>query len=353
MNIQPAKKLAKEAFKKLKRLQTGEDKIVKTGEEMIDCHVGGLLPGDIIIFSALPGHGKSETLFRLKEKILDTKVNEEAEQFVFLDMSLEMKMLNIVLRGISRRTKKKKREILSKEFNKKEKKIVESYYNLLQDDRQFINQSPADPEEFYEAAGKFLKEHSDKKAVLIAIDHLLLMSGADKQKTLEQTVEYINQLKLEYDNSYFILLSQGNRNILGRVADKSNMSAPNAGDQYGSSFMDQITSYNIFIFNAYKVGIEKYMKVNADRYDYLADHFYEEKGGKASFETTGKIFYHVLKTRESDTPYKDIFIKDMELSDEILEKLKNKTAEEEEDEAIEKPPTLDFSDTEEEEEPPF
>jgi hypothetical protein len=323
MNILKLKDLARASFSDLKKIQQGEKKIVKTGMPMVDCHIGGLLPGDVMLFSGLSGHGKSELLFQLKDKILSEEINEEADQYVFFDNSLEMKIFNIILRGLHSRTDKKKSEILFNEFNDDDKVIAKKYFESLQDERQFVNQTPSTALEFYEGSRKFLQEHKDKKAVFITIDHILLLSGTDKQKVIEQTVEYINQLKLEFENVYFIILSQLNRNLLTRVEEKNNRSAPNATDLFGSSFMDQIASYNIILFNAYKVGIEQYMKVNPERYDYLSDHFGEEDSkGRVSFNTTGKIFYHVEKTRESDDPYKDIFIVDMNLRKDIQEKLK-------------------------------
>lgn len=323
MKIQKLRDLAKQAFQELNLIQTGKKMIVKTGQEMVDCHIGGLLPGDVILLSGLSGHGKSALLFEFKDSILSTAVNVEAEEFVFLDNSLEMKIFNIILRGVHGKMDKRKRDILFEEFTEEEKVIARKYYDSLQDDRQYVNQSPSTALQFYEAAQKFLSEHVDKKAVFITIDHMLLMTGADKQKVIEQTVEYINQLKLEFGNVYFIILSQLNRSLLGRVEEKNNRSSPNAADLYGSSFMEQIVSYNIMIFNAYKAGIEQYMKVNPDRYDYLSQHFGEEDSkGRTSFNTTGKIFYHIEKTRESDDPYRDIFVKDMNLSEDAKAKLK-------------------------------
>jgi replicative DNA helicase len=322
MKIQNLKDLAKSAFAELKKIQTGEKKIVKSGMKMIDSHIGGLLPGDVILFSGLSGHGKSATLYQLKDNILNKEINEEAEDYAFLDMSLEMKIFNIILRGIHDRLDKKKRDILFNEFNDDEKEIAKRYYESLQDDRQYVNQAPATPKEFFDGARQFLIDHKNKKAVFISIDHMLLLQGSDKQKVIEQTVEAINLLKLEFDNAYFILLSQLNRGLLTRVEEKNNRSAPNATDLFGSSFMDQIASYNIILFNPYKAGIEQYMKVNPERYEYLSDHFGEEDSkGRVSFNTTGKIFYHIEKTRESDDPYKDIYIKEMNLSKDQLEKL--------------------------------
>lgn len=324
MKIQKLRDLARGAFEELKLIQTGEKKIVKTGEEMVDCHIGGLLPGDVILLSGLSGHGKSETLYTIKRNILSTEVNEEAKDYIFLDMSLEMKIFNILLRGIHNKMDKKKSEILFNEFNEEEKQIANEYYTSLNDDRQYVNQSPASPLEFYNATKEFLEEHKESKAVFITIDHILLMKGSDKTKVIEQTIECINLLKLEFENVYFLILSQLNRKLYDRVDEKSNRSAPNATDLFGSSFMDQIASYNIMLFNAYKAGIEQYMKINPDRYEYLEKYFGDEEDtkGRRSFDTAGLIFFHVEKTRESDDPYKDIFVKEMNLTQEQKEKMK-------------------------------
>lgn len=323
MQIKPLKQLAKEAFQDLAKIQRGEKKLVKTGFEIIDQNIGGLLPGDLIVYSGLSGHGKSETLFRTKRNILDTNINEEAGDYVFLDMSLEMKVFNIILREVNNITHKKKSDILFQEFTEEEKEKVSLYYDSLSDERQYINQSPATPMEFYNACMAFMEEHKDKKAVFVTIDHMLLLSGSDKQKTIEATVEYINQLKLRFHNAYFILVSQLNRGILGRVKEKDNNAAPNAADLFASSFLDQIASYNVIIYDPYKTGIEQYMKVNPNRYSYLSDHFGDEDSkGRVSFNTQNRIFYHLEKARESDNPYKNIHIVEKEVNEEQKEMLK-------------------------------
>lgn len=322
MEIKQINSLVKDAFVELKKFQSGEKQLVKTGYDCIDSHIGGLLNGDILLISALSGHGKSEMLFRMKKNILDLNINRDADEYIFLDISLEMKVFNIVLRGIHREMDKTKKQILFEEFNDDEKAIAKECYESMKDERQYISQSPTSPDQFYKESKKFLEQMSDKKAVFIAIDHVLLISGGDKKKALEDVVEYMNRLKLDFDNVYFIMLSQMNRSIMGRIAEKNNASIPNPGDLYGSEFMTQITSYSIALFNPYKVGIDEYMKVSTSRYEYLSDHFVAEKGKKASFDTIGKLFYHVLKVREGEAVFKDLFIEEMDIDNETLNKLR-------------------------------
>jgi hypothetical protein len=56
----------------------------------------------------------------------------------------------------------------------------------------------------------------------------------------------------------------------------------------------------------------------------LSEHFCEEKSGKASFDTLGKIFQIVLKVREGDVFFNDIYIEDMGLSEQEKEKYREK-----------------------------
>lgn len=325
MKIRKLREYTTEAFSELKKLQTGDKVLPKTGFDFIDNHLGGVLPGDVILISSLSGVGKTETLHTMKKNILDIKINPNAGNYIFCDFSLEMKVFNVVLRGISNITNKKKSEVLFNEFTKEEKKKVKTYYEGLNDDRQYISQTPTTPSEFYTAASEFLEGHKDKEAVFLSVDHVLLLSGSDKQALLEQLSENINQLKLRYENVYFILLSQNNRGLLNRIAEKNNAAAPNASDVFGSSFLDQLCSFNIILYNPFKLGISQYMKVNPSRYDYLENHFGEEDSkGRVSFETEGKIFAHVVKARESDIPFHNIFVINMNLPQEEIEKITEK-----------------------------
>ena len=311
MNIRKTSTLVEEAKRGILAINNSERTLPRTGFDCVDSHIGGLLPGDVVLFSGLSGHGKSETLYRVRKNILDKKINPEADEYMFIDLAFEMKALNILLRGVSKEMGKSKRSVLFDKFTEEELEKMNEYVNSLKDDRQFTVEEPAPPEDFYHDMCILLdSEHSrSKKGIFIAIDHMLLLEGSDKQKVIEKTIESINKLKLKFDNVYFILLSQLNRNLLQRAEDKNNKAQPNATDLFGSSFMDQISNYNIILFDAYKSGIEQYCKLNPIRYEYLKEHFGEEDSkGRYSLIAEDRIFYHVEKARESDNPYKNIFV---------------------------------------------
>lgn len=322
MPILPISKLANQAFVELKKIQTGEKLLVKTGDPMIDDHIGGLLPGDAVIISGLSGHGKSEALFRKRESVLSKEVNPNADNYVWLNYNLEVKIFNVVLRALNRKTGKKKRDILFQEFTEEEKALAKEYYDMLQDNRQFVEQEQTTSEDFYLKTRQFCLDNKDRDAIHISFDHAALNADKDTQKGIEEIVKAVNKLKLEFNNVYFWIISQLNRSILSRIAEKNNNSVPNASDLYASSTMDFISSYNIVVFNANKVGIQQFMKVSPDRYDYLSDHFGDEDSkGKVSFNTEGKLFFKILKTRETDVVWKDLYIVDMDLTQEEKEKL--------------------------------
>lgn len=318
--IQQIGKIAEEAFKDLKKLQTQEERLLKTGEGYIDCHIGGMLPGDVVIIAGAPGTGKSETLYRLKDKLMSADTNEHADGFVELEFSMEIKMLNKILRKAHILLDKAKSAILFNPFTKEEREVIGKYYSDLQDGRRYVVQEPVTPQEFYDISRQFCIDNAHKKAVVISADHLLLFTGKDKQKVLEEICEYVNLLKLEFNNVYFFLLSQLNRGQTAVIKERSNDMIPNNSLLFGSSFMEYLASYIVIITNPYKLSVSEYLRVNPERYSYLEDFFSpeEDSRGRVSFNTLGNLFYFVTKTRESDVPWKDLFIKKMDLTEEQL-----------------------------------
>jgi len=314
---------ATEAFTELNKIQKKEKLILRTGFEMIDCHIGGLLAGDAVLLAGAPGAGKSESLYRMIERIMSVEINPMASNFVSLEYSMEMKMLNKLLRSSHNILGKKKSLILFESFNEEEAKKIKEYYESLQDDRRYVVQSPVTPDEFYKMTRDFCLINKDKEAILISADHLLLFTGSDKQSVLEKISEYVNLLKLEFNNVYFLLLSQLNRSYNAIIKAKSNEMIPTNSLIFGSSFMEQLVSYIVIITNPFKQTIDQYLKVSKNRYDYLEEFYGEEdKNEKVSFNTIGNLFFFVTKIRESDNDWKNLFITKMDLSDEALNKMK-------------------------------
>lgn len=322
--IKRAGHLAKEAFQYLNQLQKGEKQLLKTGDEAIDCHINGLLPSDCILYAANSGIGKTKMLFDTLDQILDEKINPNAKNIKTLEFQLEMKFLNRVLRSTSSLTSKKKSKILTEEFTEEEKDIVKRYYEGLQDDRRYICEESITTKDFYEMTKTFCEVYKKSDSLIICLDHCLLLKKEDKfEDPLEALTGYINQLRKEFGNIYFILLSQMNRGSLTNISDRDNSMMPTTAMIYGSSHFEFLCSYIVVLVDPFRLGVNSYLKVNPERYEWLSDYMQDEdKNGKVSFNTLSNLFKFVLKTRESDNPYKNLFVKKMDLTSDQIEKMK-------------------------------
>lgn len=315
MAIKPLKAVAAKAKALLKKYQSGELKPIVTGRAWLDEIFGGLMPMDIVTIAGMSGGGKSFELQRIKNYVMNTKHNAGANNFVWLSHSLEMKFISNIIRDLNIQLKKTKKKILTEEFTEEEKALVNDYFNNSTDDRFFINEEAVTPEVFETEMRTFLSSHRDKEAVFVDIDHIALQrdKNGNKKATVDEITEIINRLKKEFPNSYWIVLSQLNRNILDRIKEKDNQAMPNRGDVFQSDSMFFISDYLYVCHNPHRLGINQFSRANAEIYDYLEKHFTEESKGKISFDTLGKIFYIVLKMREADILYKDIYIEEVEI----------------------------------------
>lgn len=294
--------------------QSGQVKPVPTGREWLDEIFNGLLPGDIVGIAGGSGAGKTHEVQELKSFIMDKTKNQDSSEFVWCDFSLEMRSMSTAVRDLNAVLKKSKKKILTEDFTEQEKEVVKDYYDNKTDGRFFIEEEVPTPDQFEEAVVEFLEEHKDKKAVFITIDHIaLLKTSGDKKSAVDGTVEVINRVKKIYKNTFWFILSQLNRNIEGRVLEKNVNAMPNRGDIYQSDTLFQVCDYLYVVHNPYKLGIKAFGRVNKEAYIHLYDHFTEVKGNMASFDTLGRIFYIVLKMREAEPMFKNIYIKDLNI----------------------------------------
>jgi replicative DNA helicase len=316
--IKPLKEVADKDFKTLNRYQKGKIQPIRTGREWLDSVFGGLIPGDITTIAGASGGGKSFEEQRLKNFIMSPENNEKANDYVWLSYSLEMRYLSTIIRDVKELTGKSKRNILTQEFTDEEKKLVEDYYKSRTDGRFFIEEEVIEPNEFRRGLTEFLEAHKDKAAVFVSIDHIALVKGSEKKGAVDATVEIINELRKVYKNTYWIILTQLNREIEKRIQEKSILAKPVRGDIFQSDTMYHISDYLYVSHNPYALGIKDFLKVNVKQYDYLINHFSEIKDGKGSFATLGKIFYIVLKQREGGVVFKNIFIEDINEVDKTI-----------------------------------
>lgn len=335
MQIVPLKKLAKKAAQEIKRYQAGEKHVVKTGRPWLD-DIFPVINGTVITIAAGSGVGKSTELQKVIKNVLNKNLNPEADEYAVLNISLEMKMLSLVLRGLSEATGKKKKDVLLEDFSEKERELARLYLESLMDDRQYVSQVPTTPKQFYDGCRDFLEQNRHKKSVFIAVDHIALIGsdgGEGKQQVIEHLIEYINDLKMEFENVIFLLLSQLNGEIIKRAKDKDQMSQPKDSDLYYSAFTFQVSDYVVVITNPYKLGINEYSKINAARYPHLSKFFVTfDSKGRGALKTTGVLYFHILKMREAEAFYTDIFAEELQFVDpSVIALMKEKEPEEDDD----------------------
>jgi replicative DNA helicase len=319
MQIQKFRDLTKKAFQEIKQYQIGNKGIIKTGTPYFD-DVFPVVNGSVIVFSAGSGIGKSYTLAKMVDNILNKELNPTADNFVVLNISLEMRVLSLVLRGMAKNIKSKsKKEILLQEFTEEEKAQAKAYFDSLQDDRVSISQVPTTPNKFYEGCKEFLEMNKDKDSVIITVDHLALISGdsgESRNTIIEKFIERVNDLKMEYENVIFILLSQTNSEMIKRAKDKDIMAQPQPSDLYYSQFTFQVADFVAVMTNPTRLGIKEYSKIDPDRYPNLEKFFLEEDlKGRVSLEPFGVNYVHLLKCREADGLYLDIYAEELPIPD--------------------------------------
>lgn len=317
MQIEKFKDLTVKAFAEIKQYQQGEKGIIKTGQSYFD-DLFPVVNGSIIIFSAGSGIGKSHKLAQITDNILNTAINPTANNFAVLHISLEMRVMSLVLRGMSKKIKSKsKKDILLQEFTEEERQQANEYFLSLQDDRVFISQVPTTPKKFYDGCVTFLETNKDKDSVIITVDHLALISGDNgepRNSIIEKFIERVNDLKMLYENVVFILLSQTNSDMQKRAQDKNIMSQPTASDIYYSQFTFQVADYVAIMISPGRFGIKEYSKITPERYPNLEKYFLEEdKNGRVSLETYGVNYVHLLKCREAEGLYLDIYAEEMNI----------------------------------------
>lgn len=299
--------------KKLYSYQQGLVRPIKTTRPYLQEPWEGILPKSCIVIGGHSSAGKSYELDLLMGDFLDVELNPDAKDYVWLNFSLEMPLFSLMVRYLSKVLKISKEDIILKKFteeqNQKAKEALESW----QDGRYFVQDEPTSPTEYFEIVDSFCKEHSDKKAIFISIDHVVLLdSDGNTTSSVNSVLRHTNTLKLRYDNVYFIYLSQLSSNFFSRLNERDNHSAPKDTDTFYSAQLNQIADYTVIIVNPFQLGINEWLRFSPERYPHLSKYMTEvDKNNKASFDTEGLLFYHVVKNREANRGYTNLYIHEM------------------------------------------
>jgi replicative DNA helicase len=276
---------------------------------------GAILPGSCIVIGGHSSAGKSYEVETLIDELIDEKINPKGKDYCFLMYSLEMSALSLLLRHLSKVTGISKKDILlgdwtEEQFNEKFDKYIDEWALSS----KTVVDEPTSPEKFIQNTEKFLKDNINKEACVVVVDHMALLGeGQEITSAVSKVLAAINSFKLIYPNSYYILLTQFSPTYFTRIEDKSNRARPNERDTYYSGSLSMTADYTVMIINAHQLGIEAFLSVNPDRYRHLEKYFKDEKlpKGKVTFKTEGLLFYFLVKNREAERGYKDLFIKEL------------------------------------------
>ncbi len=302
MAIKNLKESVNTSISLLQDYQTGKSKLIKTNRPWLD-KPGGVLLQSIILILGASFSGKTTELQNITDDIMNIDINPDAKDFVVVTHSLEMSSFSLTLKDIKKVTGLNYKNILSSQFSKEHKEELGKYFDKKRDGRYFINHETGTAEEIVNQTEIFLKQHIDKKLVLVELDHLALLKSklGSKKNSIDDLVEMMNDLKLRYPNFLLIVLTQANRNIYSKIQEKSNEMKLSRNDVYQSDTAFHIASYCYGLQNAKYLGVSEYRKIRPDKYLHLKHRFTDEDSkGRVSLHSDGCIFVEVLKDRMVD-----------------------------------------------------
>lgn len=289
--------LMDEAYGQILKYQNREFEPAHTGYEYLDeALLGGFYPQNAIAIGARPGVGKSFVAQKILRNVMDPTINPQAIDYMLVNCEFEMNPMDLLIRRINQETKKPIQRILAEKPNIEEKKIYERILKMEKRQNVIYIPKPITVEELEACIDYVMVSSKSRRLVIFKIDHLALIkrSGGDPKRTIDNAVAIMNNAKLRYPNIFFLIISQFNRDIEGRIKDPKEQ-PPRLSDFYQSDELGQLASLMVGLNNPRRMGLDKYMSFPANWYPKL-DRFKWE--GKRSFRTEGLIFHHVIKSRQ-------------------------------------------------------
>lgn len=298
-----------DAYDRIRKYQSGELLPARTGYSYIDkALLGGFYPQHAVAIGARPGVGKSWLAQRIMANVMNAKLNPQANDYVWLRCEFEMNPEDLILRSLSRKMNEDIEDILLKEMNENELKIMQDCLKSENSARITYIPKPVTVEEFQDfLSNEYMPVNKDKKMVFVSIDHTALIQGTgDAKRNIDSLINMCNIAKRTYPNIFFLIISQLNRDIEGRRDPKDQM--PRQSDFYQSDTLGQLCTAMIALNIPKRYGYSSYMSFPQNWYPYL-ERFKSDSG--RSFRVDGLLFHHIVKVRqrsleEIDTIHVDI-----------------------------------------------
>ncbi len=288
------------AVRSLTALQKGEFQPISSGLDFMDnMMLGGFMRQTVTTIAARSGNGKSWLAAFLKTNILDS-----GRDVAMLDFDLEMPEFTNLILALKKELNKPLREILNSLPKTPEEK--DSYKKVaarFRDTRVNRVTTTMTPDDFLLVTKEFLERNKDKDMSFVFLDHILVLLGENKNVTLLRTMEGINNLKLEYPNSCFIVMSQLNREFEQNIRNTSSplTQFPSSSSFYASDSMLFYSDLCVALVLPSRFNIETYGAINREHNKHLLEHVCEDDVESTKtylkLKAFNRIYYHFIKLR--------------------------------------------------------
>lgn len=297
-------KVANSSLEKLKKIQSGEYSIAKTGIEHFDKQLlGGFVGGEIVAVAAPPGVGKTEFLQRTMKGIFNTDINPNClKDYVLYLNSWDMSGEKLIIRELKKEMGISITELRSYPFSSEQEELASEIIGKLSNLPCIFEEFSTEPEIFKENVLSICENYKKKEKIFVMIDHINLVKGVGKNP-LDALIEVINNLVALDKRLCFLILTQANNNIFSRADERSNKSAPMQLDLYGTGTLYHLCDLVLFLMRPEKMNIENYMTFGNNAFRYLEEHTIDipkSRTKKRTFLTKDRIFYHYIKQREEE-----------------------------------------------------
>lgn len=311
--IRTRKDILKDSLKVITGIHSGLVKLLPSGIWHLDGILGGILPGDIICVAGASGEGKTHFLNDMKRGFIKN-AEKNGIKFGSLEFQWEMRDLLEVTRDVGQVLGKRSKEVLNEPFTEKDKAKIKELYQSHSKAKLDVCKENGTALDIYNILRAYLSQPEivELDYVMVSFDHMALLKGRDKKKEVDELTAFLNELKFEFKNCFFVLLNQLNREYDRRADERNNLSAPMKSDLYQTDFV--FFACDIVVVSAMpeKRGIQEYMKIFDNESNRHLDPFKVNKvGGKFSLRGEGMLYYHYLKIREFEAGISNIVAKEL------------------------------------------
>lgn len=289
------------AVRFISKFQKGKLKPLKTSmSHYNDAALGGIIPGFVTSIGARPSHGKTYTLHQLKDDIL-TNGGDTTKMLLF---NWEMPWFSLILIQIKKFLKKSFKEILLKEPSEEDLGVYKEILEKFRDDRMTTISKALTPEDWGTVVRMYIEMNIDMDLLIIGTDHLGIVVGDDKTKTIYKFMEIQNAIKLDYpDKVHFINLFQLKREIenLWKLAKTDPYKLRVTSElMFGADAMMQ---YSDIIFAQVipdRANLDNYASVNKERNMHLEEHFEDDPNPTSTYvklKASNRVYFDYIKRR--------------------------------------------------------